>query len=95
MLMSAPGAVHPSRPRSLPGGGTSTRRAACPPLRRRARLAPPPAAAAAPPSVQLLTPSCEPALTRRAVETLGEAFREDPLLPALDIRPSRRSEFFK
>jgi hypothetical protein len=62
---------------------------------RRPRARAPPPAAAAPAGVRLLTPSCDPAATRRAVETLGEAFRDDPLLDSLAIRPSRRREFFK
>jgi hypothetical protein len=45
--------------------------------------------------VRLLTPSCDSAATRRALDTLGEGFREDPLLPMLGVAPWRESRFFR
>lgn len=57
------------------------------------------AATAAPqtvaPGVVLTTPSHDPDLCRRVIETLGEGFANDPLQPLLGVRPERNSKFFR
>jgi hypothetical protein len=50
---------------------------------------------AGPAEIRLLTPSCDPKVTAKVIDTLGCAFADDPLLPCLGVHPSRYNHFFK
>ncbi|GBG00378.1 hypothetical protein Rsub_13060 [Raphidocelis subcapitata] len=81
-----------ARTAQQPVAGAARRRAAVRHRPRRCRAAARPAAAA---DVQLLTPSCDPALTARCLETFGESFAEDPVLPLLGVPEARKNQFFR